>query len=241
MAPRSAAEEEDLTSSWSKLKHGDDFRTYSKRPLCSMRWTLDAPLAHRHRGEMVHGVVPIHAEVANLDRSIVFTGPPLHWREVEKPIRGGQGITTVQAGGGLMVMEWARVERCGRVALGQYCVHLHLVGKCASCAVRGVVVDGGVNKGITIHGTHDATGKGGDPNVLCMLTVMGSAPGAARKQVANALDSSAAGAAARASVELADALPQLFSFRTSTARKTREACPFHGEHPEGSVDMARRR
>ena len=119
--------------------------------------TLDAPLAHRHRGEMVHGVVPIHAEVANLDRSIVFTGPPLHWREVEKPIRGGQGITTVQAGGGLMVMEWARVERCGRVALGQYCVHLHLVGKCASCAVRGVVVDGGVNKGITIHGTHDAT------------------------------------------------------------------------------------
>ena len=71
-----------------------------------------------------------------------------------------------------------------------------------------------------LNGTHDATGKGGDPNVLCMLTVMGSAPGAARKQVANALDSSAAGAAARASVELADALPQLFSFRTSTARKT---------------------
>ena len=65
-----------------------------------------------------------------------------------------------------MVMEWARVERCGRVALGQYCVHLHLVGKCASCAVRGVVVDGGVNKGITIHGTHDATVE---ENVVCDL------------------------------------------------------------------------
>ena len=50
----------------------------------------------------------------------------------------------------------ARVERCGRIAMGQYCMHLHLVGPCASCAFVGNVVEGGVNKGITVHGTHDA-------------------------------------------------------------------------------------
>ena len=56
-----------------------------------------------------------------------------------------------------MAVEYARVERCGRVALGEYCLHLHLVGDCPTCAVRGNVVEGGVNKGITIHGTHNAT------------------------------------------------------------------------------------
>ena len=56
-----------------------------------------------------------------------------------------------------MRIEYARVERCGRVALGQYCLHLHLVGPCPSCAFVGNVVEGGVNKGITVHGTHHAT------------------------------------------------------------------------------------
>ena len=55
-----------------------------------------------------------------------------------------------------MAVEYARVERCGRVALGEYCLHLHLVGDCPSCAMRGNVVEGGVNKGITLHGTHHA-------------------------------------------------------------------------------------
>ena len=34
-----------------------------------------------------------------------------------------------------MAVEYARVERCGRVALGEYCLHLHLVGDCPSCAM----------------------------------------------------------------------------------------------------------
>ena len=59
----------------------------------------------------------------------------------------------MQVGGGLMKMEHARVDNCGRVALGEYCLHLHLVGDCPSCAMRGNVVEGGVNKGITLHGT----------------------------------------------------------------------------------------
>ena len=71
---------------------------------------------------------------------------------------GGQGLVTAQVGrGGSMRVEWARVERCGRIALGQYCLHFHLVGPCADCAFIGNVVEGGVNKGITLHGTHNAT------------------------------------------------------------------------------------
>ena len=118
---------------------------------------VDSPLLYRHRGEYLHGVVPTRAEVANLARSVTITGPPVHWVDAAAPIYGGQGLTTVQVGGGVMVVEWARVENCGRVALGEYCLHWHLVGDCPDCAFRGNVVEGGVNKGITLHGTHNAT------------------------------------------------------------------------------------
>ena len=118
---------------------------------------LDRPLWHRHRGSWVDGVVPTQAEVANLARSVLITGPSLFWRNASRPILGGQGLVTAQVGtSGAMRVEWARVERCGRIALGQYCLHFHRAGPCASCAFVGNVVDGAVNKGITVHGTHHA-------------------------------------------------------------------------------------
>ena len=117
---------------------------------------LETPLDLLHRGAPLHGV-PTHAEVLNLDRSVTITGPPIHWRDEARPILGGQGITTVQVGGGLMKMEHARVDNCGRVALGEYCVHLHLVGECEACVVRGIAVERALNKAITVHGTHGAT------------------------------------------------------------------------------------
>ena len=118
--------------------------------------TLQTALRLLHRGSALSGV-PVRAEVANLARSVTITGPPIHWRNASRPILGGQGLTTVQMGGGVMVVEYARVERCGRVALGAYCLHWHLVGDCPECRFRGNVVEGGVNKGITVHGTHNAT------------------------------------------------------------------------------------
>ena len=119
---------------------------------------LDHPLSFRHRGEWLDGIVPTQAEVANLNRSVLVTGPPIHWRDATRPVLGGQGLVTAQVGdSGAMQIEWARVERCGRIGLGQYCLHFHLVGGCAGCAFTGNVVEGGVNKGITIHGTHHAS------------------------------------------------------------------------------------
>ena len=116
---------------------------------------LDRPLWFRHRGDWIDDVVPTQAEVVNLNRSVLITGPTIHWRDAARPILGGQGLVTAQVGrAGSMRIEWARVERCGRIAVGQYCLHFHMVGPCPSCAFVGNVVEGGVNKGITVHGTH---------------------------------------------------------------------------------------
>lgn len=118
---------------------------------------LDRPLRFRHRGSWLDGIVPTFAEVANLNRSVLVTGPPIYWRNEARPIEGGRGIVSAQVGpAGEMRVEWSRVERCGRIALGQYCLHLHLAGACPACAFVGNVVEGGVNKGITLHGTHHA-------------------------------------------------------------------------------------
>lgn len=119
---------------------------------------LDGALKHLHRGSwMGGGRVPTHAEVINLSRSVLITGPPMHWKDAATPIRGGQGIVTAQMFGGTMRVSYARVENCGRVQLGRYCLHYHVVGQCHECHLKGNVVTRGVNKGITVHGTHHAT------------------------------------------------------------------------------------
>ena len=99
-------------------------------------------------------MVPTQSEVLNLDRSILITGPDVHWYDETDPTKGFQGITTRQAFGALMHIENVRVEKCGRVLLGEYCLHFHLIGDCPDCVFRGNVVTQSVNKGITVHGTH---------------------------------------------------------------------------------------
>ena len=117
--------------------------------------TLDAALGSLHRGSLYDGIVPMYAEVLNLNRSVTFTGD-MYWKDEENKIKGAQGITTAQMDGGVQIMRYARVENCGRVELGKYCVHQHLLGHCPECAIQGVAVEFGVNKGITVHGTHDS-------------------------------------------------------------------------------------
>lgn len=120
--------------------------------------TLEEPLRHLHRGSwMAGGRVPVQAEVANLNRSVLITGPPIHWIDASRPVLGGQGLVTAQMFGGTMQISHAKVENCGRIAVGRYCLHFHVLRECPTCSLIGNVVERGVNKGITVHGTHQAT------------------------------------------------------------------------------------
>merc|ERR1719361_538405 len=67
---------------------------------------------------------------------------------------GFQGITTRQAFGGTMVMEYTRIDNCGRPYLGYYCLHFHYVGVCPDCAFKGNAITDSNNKAISIHETH---------------------------------------------------------------------------------------
>ena len=51
-----------------------------------------------------------------------------------------------------MTMKWHAMERCGRLLLGSYCHHFHMVST-GGGTVEGSVVTESVNKVITIHGT----------------------------------------------------------------------------------------
>ena len=77
-----------------------------------------------------------------------------------------QGITTVQMHGGVMQMSHTAVEKCGRRELAEYCLHFHHVGDVKDAVAQGQVshesyfignaVRDGINKGITVHGTHQS-------------------------------------------------------------------------------------
>ena len=79
---------------------------------------------------------------------------------------GAQGITTMQMWGGSMQISHAEIADCGRRELAAYCLHFHHLGDVehlvssgqASHAsyIIGNAVERGINKGITVHGTHRA-------------------------------------------------------------------------------------
>lgn len=107
----------------------------------------------------------IDAEVGNLARSVRFTTAPvagsdMHWADHAYKIRGAQGITVMHMSEGHMHVEYARVDNCGRMRMGGYCLHFHLVGVCPACKFIGNAITNGINKGITVHGTHAATVQG---------------------------------------------------------------------------------
>ena len=47
---------------------------------------------------------------------------------------------------GIMQIYNTRIEKCGGVELGEYCLHFHLVGDCPECQFVGNVVTHGNNK-----------------------------------------------------------------------------------------------
>ena len=79
---------------------------------------------------------------------------------------GSQGITTAQMHGGVMQLSYTAVEHCGRRNLAEYCLHMHHVGDVqyrvwsqenqTESYFIGNSIQNGINKGITIHGTHRA-------------------------------------------------------------------------------------
>lgn len=79
---------------------------------------------------------------------------------------GMQGITTVQAHMGVMQISHAAVENCGRRQEAEYCLHFHHVGDVKALVENevndfesyfvGNSIQNGMNKGITVHGTHNA-------------------------------------------------------------------------------------
>ena len=79
---------------------------------------------------------------------------------------GMQGITTAQAHMGVMQISHASVEQCGRRQEAEYCLHFHHVGDVKALVENevndfesyfvGNSIRDGMNKGITVHGTHNA-------------------------------------------------------------------------------------
>ena len=103
--------------------------------------TLSYALSYYHRGEWIDGKIPTQAEVLNMDRSITITGPEPHIYDTNELRNGFQGITTRQSGSdGIMQIHNTRIEKCGRVDLGEYCSYFHLVGDCNECQFVGNVV-----------------------------------------------------------------------------------------------------
>jgi hypothetical protein len=99
-----------------------------------------------------------------MNRSIEITGP-WYWRDTPSaardlvPQRGGQGVVTSQRMTGVMTMAHVHVHNCGRILLGEYCLHLHILGRCPSCRFDGVVVSRSANKALVFHATHQAVAQ----------------------------------------------------------------------------------
>jgi hypothetical protein len=115
--------------------------------------------------------VSVGAEVANFERSVLFTGP-LHWRYEEgqqpgvpgtgdplyvpdRELYGGQGITTVAYEQAVFEINYARFENCGRVLLGAYCIHSHWKDS-HGIKINGIATNKTISKVVTIHGTQNS-------------------------------------------------------------------------------------
>jgi len=134
---------------------------------------LTESVSYEHKGSgHPDGDLMIQAEVMNLSRDVHITTPQTYkyasppaqnaniiWTNYDgrrEDLYGFQGITTRQAFGGTMVMEYTRIDHCGRPYLGYYCLHFHYVGVCPDCAFKGNAITDSNNKAISIHETHQS-------------------------------------------------------------------------------------
>lgn len=124
--------------------------------------SIDTPLRQHTLGgnHSVRGFTfELAAEVINLERNVLITG--LHERFVETT----RGLHVMGAYDGIVRITHTRVEWCGQSAaqpplgtgvLGRYCLHLHHISHCPECLLEGNAIEHGLEKGVTVHDTHDA-------------------------------------------------------------------------------------
>ena len=126
----------------------------------SVRISPPATAVHLGGMSLVGGqLFAMSAEVSHLSRSVVITSA-----DPDAFLATGLGLHTLLVLGGRMQVRYTRVEQCGRQGeLGRYCLHLHHVSHCPDCSFEGNAVVDGVQKGITVHDTHDVVVRG---NVL---------------------------------------------------------------------------
>lgn len=115
--------------------------------------------------------VPSASQVMNLERSLRFTGDwfprtrtdgracaergcaELDETEDVPESYGGQGIVTMATGSSArMTMKFHAISNCGRLLIGSYCHHFHIV-RTSGGTIEGTVTTNSVNKAIVVHGT----------------------------------------------------------------------------------------
>jgi hypothetical protein len=123
----------------------------------------------------------MHAEVINLSRNVVITGDDFKNVQcdpaVQNPVLGCKcdsarkrtqctmGLHTGMLGelgapGGQIQFKHVRVEKCGqRGVTGKYCMHMHYLQSCPTCKFLVNAVEGSMQRGLVIHGTHMSTAE----------------------------------------------------------------------------------
>eukprot|EP00808_Paulinella_micropora_P018677 g74680.t1 len=123
---------------------------------------LYAPLSQAYQGDPTSFQL---AEIVLLSRNVLITGAA--FQEVSAGRMGcsgafslscTMGLHTILAGAGLLRLQYARLEKCGqRGMLARYCAHFHHTQACPDCLLKGNAIEGSVQRGIVVHGTHLAT------------------------------------------------------------------------------------
>ena len=122
--------------------------------------TIDKPLEALRWGGIrnVEGYdLEMASEVINLSRNILITGD---YDRFDKTNNGFHTLTVKGEGRNVYDIRYARFENCGQVDLaGKYCTHFHYAHICPNCILKGNAYENAIQSSITVHGTHQSTGK----------------------------------------------------------------------------------
>jgi hypothetical protein len=134
--------------------------------------TLNAPLAHRHYGQIESYSNPsrtfdidLRAEVALLNRSITIQGTQDTDNSFGDRANYGTGAgenvgigahTMVMSGSGQITVDGVRFDKMGQTGrLGRYPMHWHVAGDRDGDVMRNSSVTNSNNRGVTVHGTQN--------------------------------------------------------------------------------------
>ena len=132
---------------------GSKAETFEIRAIAGRTVTLDR-LQGVAKSRAGYPALRVQAEVLNLSRDVVLSGPAGQAQGLHSRI--GHGAVGTIAG--------TRVQHCGQLGVaGKYCLHFHMNQACSDCVFRGNAIEHGSQRGIIVHGTHRSVVEG---NVL---------------------------------------------------------------------------